>query len=122
MPTARTSSARVPGRTSTEKATGTVISRTIISGSPVASSSSVTGTEPSTEFSIGTTAASASPERTASSATITVEHGSGSDSASPGQAAQRLLGEGAARAEVGDPPAGRTGGEGAAGGVVTGPG
>ena len=63
-----------PGRTSSENATGTVISRVILSGSPVASSSRVTGTEPSTEFSIGTTAWSAPPSRTESSATVTVEH------------------------------------------------
>ena len=74
----------MPGRTSSENATGTVISARIISGSPCASSSSVTGTDPSTEFSIGTTARSASPARTASSATVTVEHGTSSASAVPG--------------------------------------
>src|SRR3954451_12211798 len=82
--TIRTSAHVVPGRTSSENATGTVISCTIINGCPCASSSSVTGTDPSTEFSIGTTACSAVLLRTASSATVTVEHGWSSAPAAPG--------------------------------------
>ena len=82
--TRRTSSGATPGRASRLNAIGTVISRVIISGSPVASSSSVTGTEPSTEFSIGTTAPSASPWRTASSATVTVGQGCSSARAAAG--------------------------------------
>jgi hypothetical protein len=79
------SSGFVPGRASRLNAIGTVISRVIISGSPVASSSSVTGTDPSTEFSMGTTAPSASPPRTASSARVTVEQGCSSARAAAGR-------------------------------------
>ena len=99
--TRRTSSGRTPCGASRLNAIGTVISRVIISGSPVASSSRVTGTEPSTEFSIGTTAPSASPSRTASSATRHRRARLQVGLRGGGQRAQRLLGEGPLGAEVG---------------------
>src|SRR5579859_3875224 len=56
----------------------------MISGAPLASSSSVAGTAPSTEFSSGTSAPSASPARTASIASVTLAIGSGVASTPPG--------------------------------------
>ena len=83
--TVLTSSAAVPGRTSRAKEIGSTTSRTIISGSPTASSSIVAVTAPSTELSIAATAASQSPERTASKAAGTEAYGTGSIDSAPGR-------------------------------------
>ena len=74
----------VPCLANSANCTSTCISRVIISGSPVDSSSIVTATPPSTEFSIGTTAPSASAALTASSAAETEPHGSSSALAAAG--------------------------------------
>ncbi len=68
LATVFTEARSVPGRTSRAKEIGSSSSRTIISGSPEASSSIVAVTAPSTELSIAATAASHSPVRTASKA------------------------------------------------------
>jgi hypothetical protein len=78
------SSGRVPGLASSANCTSTCISRVIINGSPLVSSSMVAATPPSTEFSIGTTAPSASDARTVSSATVTVLQGNSSAFAAAG--------------------------------------
>jgi hypothetical protein len=70
--TRRTTCRPVPGAAIRANEIGSSTSRVTISGSPLASSSSVAATGPSTELSIGTMAPSASPRRTASSAAATV--------------------------------------------------
>jgi hypothetical protein len=62
------------GRTISANETGRVVSATITSASPVASSSRVRATTPSTEFSMGTSALSAAPLRTASRVAVTFAH------------------------------------------------
>ena len=65
----------VPCFTIKAKETGKVTSATIVSASPVASSSSVRATTPSTEFSIGTRAKCAFPSRTELRAAVTFAYG-----------------------------------------------
>src|SRR4051794_27970065 len=84
--TERTSASSVPGRAISSKVTARYTSSAMISGSPLASSSSVAGTAPSTEFSSGTRAASAVPERTASMASVTLLIGNRSAPAATGRA------------------------------------